>query len=349
MSRRSQSGVRAGGFRNASPWRCIVLAAAVGVALVPDATWPSDDPTGGGAALVDYVVATVDGEAITWTALRDETSLRGLRVDSALDRRQTLQLLVDQLLFVREARHFVIIADGAVDEAMRAAPVEPDADDTVSIEVRRERIRRQLMLAQFAERAFGPRVSRATDSDVESYYETHIDEYRVPAQYRVRSVRLHVPPGSTAAEDAQTRATLDALRSELDSGAIALSDLADRAAEEALLSVDADPDWVSVPALPSAVAGVAERLGVGEWSDALRVGAGHAIVQVAEVAAAWTQELGPELADAIARSLRPDGLQALMQAWLEESRVSADIRILDPELLAPTVDGRDEVTYTEGK
>ncbi|MBT3266576.1 peptidyl-prolyl cis-trans isomerase [Candidatus Poribacteria bacterium] len=331
-------------------WRLIATVAVVGFGLAVSVAWPQDDDAAGSdAALIDYVVATVDGEAITWTALRDETELRGLRVDSALDRRQTMHLLVDELLFVREARNFVIIADGAVDEAMRAAPVHPDTDEGVSAEARRERVRRQLMLAQFAERAFGPRVSRATDADVESHYEAHLDDYRVPAQYRLGSVRHHVAPGSSPAQDAHARATLDALRDQLDAGSVSLAELAGRASEDALLSVDADADWVAESALSAAVADAAGRLAVGEWSDSLRVGAGHAIVQVDEVAAAWTQELGPELADVIARSLRAEGLQALMQTWLEERRLSADIRILDPDLLVPTEGDLEEVTYTEGK
>jgi len=296
---------------------------------------------------VDYVVATVNGEAITWTALRDETQIRGLRADSALDRRQTLQLLVDELLFVGEARNFVIIPDASVDEAMEIATASADAEGSLSIEARRERVRRQLMLTEFADRAFGAGVPRPSDVEILAHYEGNIGDYQGPAEYQVRTVGIRST--SEAVRDlADGRALLVSIRASLLNGGDAPAALGDAWAARGF-TLDVETEWITRDAMPSATGDVVAELEGDEWSDPLRDGAGHAIVQVVDFAPAWTQELGPELADSIARILRGQRVAAAMQVWLEERRQAADIRILDRDLLQPVAPEEEPVPQVEGE
>lgn len=318
------------------PW-WNTLAAAADVGEVP------------GVVLVDHVVATVDAEAITASALRDEVMLFGLRAESRLDRRQTLQLLVDELLFVREARKFVIIAERSVDEAMAALPPQAGSSSVVSPEARRERVRRKLMLTQFAERAFGPRAPRMTDAEARSYYESHIEEYRAPRQYLVRAVRQHVAAGASSAEYESARESLATLREALTDGSATLADVIDRATADPSLSADGDPAWSPASRLGDPMGSAVESLNPGDWSRPLRAGAGYAIVQVVDIAPEWTQELSADLIEAIARSRRSERLQALMQEWLEERRGQADIRILDEGLLPSEPEPAEAIFDPEGK
>jgi hypothetical protein len=299
-----------------------------------------------GDALVDYVVATVNGEAITWTALRDEAELRGLRPDDSLDRRQMLQLLVDELLFVGEARNFVIITDASVDEAIAVAIAAADAAGTVSMEARRERVRRQLMLTQFADRAFGARVPRPSDVEILSHYDGQIEDYQRPAEYRVRTVRVR-SASEADTELATGEALLVTLREALLAGREP-ADMDDTWSAQGF-SVNVEVEWTALAALPSAIADIVVALDAEEWSDPLREGAGHAIVQVVDFAPPWTQELGPELADSIARVLRARRVQTLMQDWLDERREAADIRILDSELAPPVATDTQATSHVEGK
>ncbi len=293
-----------------------------------------------GAVLIDHVVATVDGEAITWSALRDETLLLGLRIDSRLDRRQTLELLVNELLFVREARKFVIIADASVDETIDARAQDVGANPVVSEEARRERVRRELMLTQFGERAFGQDAPRMTDLDVQQYYASHIADYRAPRQYLVRGIRRHAAGEASAEALADARASLGAVRDALIDGSATVGRLERLATDDASLSVDEEANWAPAARLGAPIAAVVELLEPGEWSVPLRLGAGYAIVQVVDIAEEWTQELGPDLMDAIARADRAERLQVLMQDWVEKRRQQADIRILD-DALRPSSEGTE--------
>lgn len=276
---------------------------------------------------VDVVVAAVNGEAITWSALRLEMSLNQMDANDLLARRRALQTLIDRRLSLQYARNFTFITDAKVEEQIekmsqtfpsREAFFESLSRRGMTLEEAREQVRESLMLLQLEARHFRPQIADVSPTDVEAYYIAHPEEFTVPE--RISVAQLLVRDGVETAQRLREALlagtqTLEALATDPSSNAVVIPSTALRPASE----------------FPSEFQERLKRLSAGEWSEPVETSQGIFLLGLLERRPAEVTPLS-EVRGNIVKRIEEERLRAVAEAWLEDARKKADIRILDPTL-----------------
>lgn len=276
---------------------------------------------------VDAVVAAVNGEPITWSALRLEMNLNQMDANDPLARRRALQTLIDRRLSLQYARNFTFITDAKVDEQIEKMSqtfpshevfLEDLSRRGMTLEEAREQVRESLMLLQLEARHFRPQIAEVSPTEVEAYYITHPEEFTVPE--RVSVVQILVRDGVETARR---------LREALRAGTQTLEALA----------ADSSSNMVVIPStalrplsdFPSEFQKGLKSLSSGEWSEPIETSQGIFLLGVLERRPAELTPLN-EVRESIVKRIEEERLRAVTETWLENARKSADIRILDPTL-----------------
>jgi len=295
---------------------------------------------GGSERRVDAVVAAVNGEAITWSALRLEMALNNLSPDDLSARRRTLETLIDRRLYLQHARHFTLITDARVEENLeriaqtfpsREAFLEDLARRGMTLDDARQQMRESLMLLQLEVRTFRPQVVAVSPTDVEAYYVSHREEFIVPEQVRLAQLLVGTPLEASPEAVETARATAERLRSAIVSGAETFESLVTSAPPGVVVGVGAT--FRAVGDFPPEIRSALERLEVGALSEPIVTPRGVYVVRLLERRASAVQPLA-EVQDSIRAKIEGERLRAVMEAWIREQRAHADIRILDPELVS---------------
>jgi len=289
--------------------------------------------------LIDYVVATVNGAPITWSALELERRVRGLSREEALD------ALIDQRLFLEEAAKFVIVSQGEVDrrlgevrtgggvglvESARRLMLEGAGEAEL-----RERIRQQLTLDQLVARMFRPQADKATPAEVEEYYQTRATELLTPTRYRTRRIHLDLPKAASDQDKREVRSRIERIGRDLASGRLTMEALRSAVADDERIVIQADDVWRTAYQHALELSDVVSKLPVGEWSEPVSTPLGFFLIQITAVRAPERRTLDDALYREIATRIEAVRLQSIMQDWIEERRAESDIRSLngvgDPE------------------
>lgn len=287
---------------------------------------------------VDAVVAAVNGEAITLSALRLEMALNGRTPGDPAARRQALDALVDRRLYIQHARNFTFITDARVEDNIdkiaktfpsRESFLEDLARRDMTLDDARNQMRESLMLLQLEVRNFRPQVAAVSPTDVEAYYVSHRAEFTAPERARLAQALVVTPLDAPADVAVAAVATAARLRESLASGEETFESLAENA-PDGVLVVAATTLRATIDFVPEIQTALVE-LEPNELSEPVVASQGVFIVRLLERIAPTVQPLS-DVRAAIAAKIEGERVRAVMDAWIKEQRARGDIRILDPDL-----------------
>ena len=295
------------------------------------------------AEVIDFVIAAVNGEPITLSALENELHLIGSSDTSLENRRKVLEELINRKLMLQRARKYGYDKKWAVTEDDIRAEVAKltgkfpseqlfrawleksgmEIDDI--IEDRKEYI----MVANMMERELRNTVRPISDDDAVTYYEQHKNDFFESERVRMRQVQVLSRLTNGEEQRTQARALADKIWSQLNSGAD-FAALKKMYAHNDKIVIVQESDSV-VKKLISALQGATARLKVGELSQPIETALGFFIIQITEKKPA-RQRVFKEVLDEIKPHLIAQQIAEKRDAWLKKQRESADIRILNTEL-----------------
>ncbi|MDA1191769.1 MAG: peptidyl-prolyl cis-trans isomerase [Candidatus Poribacteria bacterium] len=293
-------------------------------------------PSATDGELVDYIAATVNGEAVTLSAVRQELRWRDLPLVDVSEQRRILQLLIQQQLFLEEAQNFVIVSDAAVEREIdrmagamsRETYLASRRAAGISEGDVRERVREQLMLFDLVQREFRPKTAEVSVTDIEGYYQANLKEFTLQERYRIEQVFV----SSTSDTSGDSAARLTTIRQRLTNGDLTLEDLANETDDDPSLLVVSTPDPQPMNLLLPEFQNALPTLPQDEWSAPISTESGWFLIRVQETLPTTRVPLGTELRTQIQRRLEQQRLESTMNAWLKERETQSDIRILDETL-----------------
>jgi len=321
-----------------------LVAAAFSVSLVVGAAWAQTADV-----LADYVVAAVNGEAITASALAMAMRVENADTADANARRRVLDSLIDQRLFLQKARNFTFVTDERVSEHLerlqgtfpsRQQFIDDLARRGMTLDDAREQIRDSLMLVQLELRNFRPQITEVSPTDVEAYYVAHPEEFSVPARFRLAQFTVEFDGETSLESDAQRKAV--ALRERIASGELTPEALAEQVNGDLAIRVVLDSGLKLASDLPAALGDAVAELPVSGVTAPLRVPGGFLVAVLRERRDASRQPLADVRAAIIAK-LELERVRVVMDGWLRDERARADIRLMESTVAsrqtAPTQDG----------
>jgi peptidyl-prolyl cis-trans isomerase SurA len=298
---------------------------------------------------VDAVVAAVNGEAITVSALRLEMTLNNVNPNDLSERRQTLDTLIDRRLYIQHARNFTFITDAKVNENIekiaktfpsRESFLEDLARGGMTLDDVRNQMRESLMLLQLEVRNFRPQIAEVSPTDVEAYHVSHRDEFTVPEQVRLAQILVATPLDASPSVVEAASATAASLRAAIASGAETFDSLVAKAPPG--VTVVAATTLRAVNDYQPELQKVLQHLQPNDLSEPIATSQGVFVIRLLERRPSVVQPIA-DVRAAIVAKIEAERVRAVMEAWIREQRARADIRILEPELAATT---RETVSST---
>jgi peptidyl-prolyl cis-trans isomerase SurA len=157
------------------------------------------------------VVALVDGVPITEFDITQRAKLEQLSTRKEPPRQETLNALIDEILEVKEAKHFGIdVPDSQIDSSLGTIASRMGIDTPrlaqilgrsgTSVETLKRRIRAQMAWAALVRGRYQASLQVA-DTDVEAQLKLHQPDQKddVGYEYTMRPIVFVVPPGSSVA------------------------------------------------------------------------------------------------------------------------------------------------------
>jgi peptidyl-prolyl cis-trans isomerase SurA len=157
------------------------------------------------------VVALVDGVPITEFDISQRAKLEQLSTRKEPPRQETLNALIDEILEVKEAKHFGIdVPDSQIDSSLGTIASRMGIDTPrlaqilgrsgTSVETLKRRIRAQMAWAALVRGRYQASLQVA-DTDVEAQLKLHQPDQKddVGYEYTMRPIVFVVPPGSSVA------------------------------------------------------------------------------------------------------------------------------------------------------
>jgi peptidyl-prolyl cis-trans isomerase SurA len=301
--------------------------------------------------VLDRVAATVNGEVITLTELKDRAGEdysaaarlpAGARRDKAVGdalRRAYDLVLAEKLFHAQAATLGVEITDQQVDAAVEDIKKRNGFDDQkltqalaeagLTREAFRAQVRRDLEGFQILSYKVRSKV-KVSDQDVENYYKQHPQEFEGVEERHVRHIFIPLPEAAPAAavEKAQGRAqaALQRLAAGEDFGAVAKAVSQGPGAEEG-----GDLGWMKRGTLQKKLEDVIFALPDGQVSKPVRAGPGLHLFKVEERRLGGGRDL-EKVKDEIRDRLAMEQSQTYRGQYLAELKRDAVIEVNLPEL-----------------
>lgn len=280
------------------------------------------------AALVNKVLATVDGEPITLYDLK-QFSARNIRTKQAsgqVDQQQILEAVITDKLVQREASaKGIIVRDEDVDRYMQTIKERNKINDEqlaqalanqgLTMEAYRAQIREDIQRQQLITREIRGKVS-VTPEEVQRYYDSHRSDYSTPERMQVAHIFFRVDTNASSDAVAAAMAKANTVHDQLDKGAD-FGDLARQYSEDASGKDGGSLGWFKQGELLEDIEKPARGLEVGQYSKPIRTRAGVHIVKV-EAREGESRKNLDELADQIKDQLYQQALEDRFQKYLTE-------------------------------
>ena len=244
-------------------------------------------------------------------------------------------LLEEMLLLSRADQIEVVPSRGEVSEAVQrakdSAGVKTEEDFAkglaaagFTVETFRAHIEKNLAMNSVMGQEVRPRVA-LNEEDLRRYYQTHLEEFRVPARLKVREIVVL----DTATRDAESRAAIaEDIRKLLIAGGAAPDAVADYV-EKGLTTGWVDIGWVEAGDLDPAIEEAIWHLGSGEFSPAVSARGGLHLCQIVEREEATIQEFAA-VADQIQQQETNRRFAAEIGEYLAELERNAYVIIKPP-------------------
>lgn len=296
-------------------------------------------PARDGQAVIDRVVAVVNGDVIMMSELQESVALYRREAktvpDSAELERQILNRLVDHRLQVQEARREKIEVS---DEELRGGLddlVKRNGGDREKIEaqlraqgVTWETLRRDMRDQLLAQRVRSRRVVRraaVTESEVDAYLVQNRSKFEAELKYHARHIAVTAEPPSAPQAWERAKQEIDAVSADLAGGAD-FAELARTRSKDPSAASGGDLGWLVRGELDAAFEGPLAGLAKGQVTAPIKSAAGYHLLKLED-----REELTPErLAEArqqVRDLLVQKKAQERMDEWLETLRRRALIAI----------------------
>ncbi len=294
----------------------------------------------------DGLITQTDLEAAQITALR----ARGIQPQSDAELRQLIQEItpevivnkIEELLIVQRGReNGLSLSDEQFEDSLNTIKEENGIDEEelvaaikqemgISLAEFRDVLEAQMMVGQVQQIEVG-RLS-ITDVEARDYYDTHLEDFTLPATYTLRELLVAVPEGGAlnVARDNQARAAAEAARARVLNG----EDFGEVASEVSDAASKANGGLIGPIELPDLAESVRERiegLEVGAVGVIERTPAGYQLLKVESVTPATATPFD-EVRDAIADRVYNERRLEALNEFLAELRNEAIIEWKDEGL-----------------
>ena len=306
----------------------------------------------------DYVVAVVNGQAITWTELRSALVVRAfvdplvsllpplldeLKNPSAEAQRTILDILIDRTLMLQEAERWGILLaswDGDVaddmDRLIDSYPSELAFSDTLKLSgleyaELEEWMRAGLIIDDLIFRKFVNRIdAEKIDQESLQHFELHKSDYSEAARVRFEFVLVPLGLDASPQEETQALRTAEAIYSHLRSGT-PIEEIQQFGQDDAHIELDTGTDTLYITSKPGREIAAFKT---NRWNSPIHTPSGFLIVNSRGVEKRRRQAY-TEVKDEIKSMLIKKQVGEQMEKWLAEQKRIANWRILDSSL-APT-------------
>ena len=283
-----------------------------------------------GGELIERIVATVDGEPITLSDLRQysrEWMAQLASVGSVMSDEAILDRLVTERMVAKEIEdNGILVRDEEIDAYIsrirkvnrisQSQMREALEQQGLTWERYREQVRSEIQKMQLVNREIHGRVN-VTPEDVERFYEAHKEEYKLPARVKLRHIVLLLAPDASEAAAGIVREKMVKIRERIVDDHEAFEDVAKEVSEDAAASSGGDLGEVEPSKVLPEFEGPLATLGEGEVSEPIRTQAGIHLLRIDE-----RIELGhtslEELSEGIREQLYTEALDQRYRRWLLE-------------------------------
>jgi len=298
------------------------------------------------ALMIDRIVARVNDDVITLSELQEEglplferlrENYTGKELEHQVQRaeREFLDQLVMKRLQLQYAGQIGVTAsDSEINAAFKDVLsrnnltqeqlVELLTREGLTLQDYKDRLREQIILARLMNQAVRSRVSVDT-SEVESYYQTHREEFDRPAQVHVRHIFFRTDPGAARPQTEAVYARATQVLQEARNGGNFV-DLARRYSEDATAANGGDLGYIkrgqALPEFEEVIFSMRE----GEISDIIRTPNGLHIVKVDTFSKGTLQSFA-DIKPEIERRLLQEKMEKRFQDWTNELKDKAFIEI----------------------
>ena len=304
---------------------------------------------------IDYVVAVVNGQAITWTELRSSLVVRAfvdplvsllpplideLKNPSTEAQRAILDILIDRTLMLQEAERWGILLvswDGEVAADMKrlkdSYPSELVFSDTLKLSgleyaeleewMRAGLIIDDLIFRKFANRIYAEKI----DQESLQYFELHESEFSEAARVRFEFVLVPLRLDASPQEETQALHSAEAIYSYLRNGT-SIEEIQESEHFAAHIELGTGTDTLYIT---SKLGKEIAALKTNRWSSPIHTPSGFLIVNSRGVEKRRRQAY-TEVKDEIKRMLIYKQVREQMEKWLAEQKRIANWRILDSSI-----------------
>jgi parvulin-like peptidyl-prolyl isomerase len=280
------------------------------------------------AALVNKILATVDGEPITLYQLKKfgERSMRGQQMSAAMDQAQLLEALITDKIMEKEiSDKGIIVRDEDIDHYIDGIKERNKLTDdqlqqalgaqALTMDRYRAQVREEIQKAQLINREIRGKVN-VSPEEVQRYYEAHIAEYSTPARTQVAHILFRLDPDAPADKVAAATAKAQSVCDRIKKGAD-FAAMAKEFSEDPSGPNGGDLGWFKQGELLDDLEKVAAQLKTGAVSEPVRTKVGVHILKVEAREGESHQKLD-DLADQIKEQLYNAALEERFQKWLAE-------------------------------
>ncbi len=278
-----------------------------------------------GAAIVNRIVATIDGEPLTlyeFTQFADRAS----RGRPGVDEKTLLDAMITDKLLQKEINEKgIIVRDEDVDQYIASIKERNKLTDEqlqqaltqqgLTLDAYRKQVREEIQKAQLINREIRGKVN-VPPEEVERYYQAHLSEYETAERMHLSHIVIRLPAGADGAEVAAAQARADDLYQQLKKGAD-FAEVAKQHSEDPAAKDGGDLGWLQRGEMLEPIEKGAGELKPGQFSKPVRSDIGIHILKLEAREGASHKSL-EELGPGIKEQLYNAALEARYEKWLSE-------------------------------
>ncbi|MDE0040597.1 MAG: peptidyl-prolyl cis-trans isomerase [Candidatus Poribacteria bacterium] len=302
---------------------------------------------------IDYVVAVVNGQAVTWTELRSALVVRAfvdplvsllpplldeLKNPSDVAQRTILDILIDRTLMLQEAErwgiplarwHDKVATD--MERLKKSYPSELDFFETLKLSgleyaELEEWMRAGLIIGDLIFRKFIKGIDgEKIEQESLRHFERHKSEYSEAARVRFKYVLVRFRLDTSFQDETQVKRSAEAIYSHLRNG-MSIHEIQQSEHHSAQIKSGTGTERVD-----SKLGRKIAALKTNRWSSPIHTPTGYLIVNSLGVEKR-RQQAYTEVKDEIKRMLIDKQVKDQMEKWLAEQKEIGNWRILDPSL-----------------
>jgi len=281
----------------------------------------------GTSEIVDYIVAVVNTEPITFSMIQD--AMNSVWNDVSLHPKTTdeaIQSLIDHKLKLQEARRRgIFVTEEELSSELLRISSNFGSTEKLASELNKKQmtlddlkasLNENIMIQKMIERKFGLFIR---DSDLEgeatSYFEQYKTDFVINESVLLDQISFKLDPNLDDISKADIRKKAELILSDLENGA-----------SFSKYSNGARMGYVGIYDLNKAFLDALEKMNIGDFSDIIDLSEGYYIIKLNDRRLS-RQATFAEVREQIISQLRKQKIEADLQADLKTQRENADIRI----------------------